>query len=160
MTDCPCGSQRPFETCCGPYLSGQASAPTPEALMRSRYAAFATGNIDHLERTLLPETRDDFDRNQITEWSKSSEWTGLEVRGTSGGAGADEGHVEFVAHFRLSGKDHVHHETSRFVRRDGVWYYADGIIGQRPRSAAKIGRNDPCPCGSGRKYKKCCGAAA
>ncbi|HJZ13258.1 MAG TPA: SEC-C metal-binding domain-containing protein [Acidobacteriota bacterium] len=28
------------------------------------------------------------------------------------------------------------------------------------RNGEKVGRNDPCPCGSGKKYKKCCGANA
>ena len=129
--------------------------------MRSRYSAFATGDIDYLENTLLPETRADFDRAQIAEWAQNSEWTGLEVRSVdAGGEGDSEGVVEFVARFRMQGKDYVHHETGRFARRDGRWWYVDGVMGQRPRSAPKVGRNDPCPCGSGKKYKKCCGAAA
>ncbi|MGQ9367414.1 YchJ family protein [Azospirillum sp. ST 5-10] len=161
MTDCPCGSGRALDACCGPYLSGAAPAPTAEALMRSRYSAFATGNIDYLEDTLLPETRADFDRAQIAEWAQNSEWTGLEVRSVADGGEADsEGVVEFVARFRMQGKDYVHHETGRFAKRDGRWWYVDGVMGQRPRSAPKVGRNDPCPCGSGKKYKKCCGAAA
>ncbi|MFC7331590.1 YchJ family protein [Rhodocista pekingensis] len=159
MSACPCGSGRPIDACCGPHLSGATLPPTAEALMRSRYAAYATGAVDYLEQTLLPETRGDFDREQTVNWSSTSEWTGLEVRATEkGGAADEEGWVEFVARFRTGGKDYVHHETSRFVRRDGRWFYADGIIGTKPRSAAKVGRNDPCPCGSGRKYKKCCGA--
>ncbi|HEV7371204.1 YchJ family protein [Arenibaculum sp.] len=161
MTTCPCGSGRPLEACCGPYLSGDAVPPTPEALMRSRYTAFAVGNLDHLERTLLPGTRDDFDRESVAKWAAGSEWTGLEIRSTEGGGpDDDQGMVEFVAHFRTEGKDLVHHETSRFQRSDGRWWYADGTMGPPPRRAAKVGRNDPCPCGSGRKYKKCCGAAA
>ena len=62
MSNCPCGSGRTLDQCCGPYLDGTAKAPTPEALMRSRYSAFVTVNVDHLERTLLPETRGDFNR--------------------------------------------------------------------------------------------------
>jgi SEC-C motif domain protein len=60
----------------------------------------------------------------------------------------------------MDGKRHIHHETGRFARQDGQWYYVDGIMGVRPRTAPKVGRNDPCPCGSGKKYKKCHGAAA
>ena len=104
MTDCPCRSGRPFDSCCGPFLSGAAVAPTAEALMRSRYTAFATGVIDYLERTLVPEARPGFDRRDAAEWSRTSTWTGLEIVSThAGGANESEGFVEFVAHFeRLS----------------------------------------------------------
>jgi SEC-C motif-containing protein len=158
---CPCASGRAFAECCGPYLSGVALPPTAEALMRSRYSAFATGNIDYLEETLMPGTRADFDRTAVGEWSKSSEWTGLLVRSVEAGSASDtEGYVEFVAQFRQEGTDRVHHETGHFGKRDGRWYYVDGVMGTRPRTVVKIGRNDPCSCGSGKKYKKCCGMAA
>ncbi|HYD99764.1 MAG TPA: YchJ family protein [Alphaproteobacteria bacterium] len=160
-TTCPCGSGRAFDACCGPFLAGTAQAPTAEALMRSRYSAFTTADVDYLEQTLLPETRHDFNRADTEAWAKGSEWTGLQIRGTEkGGEGDEEGVVEFVARFRTNGRDIVHHETSRFRKADGRWYYVDGIMGPRPRTAAKVGRNDPCPCGSGKKYKKCHGANA
>lgn len=158
---CPCASGKSLADCCGPYLSGASLPPTAEALMRSRYSAFATGAIDYLEASLMPGTRDDFDRASASEWAASSEWTGLQVRHVEkGGAGDDEGTVEFVAQYRQEGADRVHHETGHFGRRDGRWYYIDGVMGTRPRTVAKIGRNDPCSCGSGKKFKKCCGAAA
>ncbi len=158
---CPCGSGLAFSACCEPYLTGAKLPPAPEALMRSRYSAFATGNIDYLEETLLPGTRSDFDREGAAQWAAASEWTGLEVSTAEGGGpGEDEGVVEFVAHFRQQGEDRVHHETASFARKDGRWWYVDGIMGVRPRRVEKVGRNDPCTCGSGKKYKKCCGAAA
>lgn len=161
MSTCPCGTGRPLEACCGPYLSGAEAAPTAEALMRSRYSAFVTANVDYLESTLLPETRDDFDRQHVTEWAQNSNWTSLEVLSTSaGGPGDDTGTVEFAARFTLGGREHLHHESSRFTKRDGRWYYVDGdMVKPRPRAVVKVGRNDVCPCGSGKKYKKCCGAA-
>ncbi|WP_207456235.1 YchJ family protein [Azospirillum sp. SYSU D00513] len=159
--DCPCRSGKALEACCGPYLAGTAAAPTAEALMRSRYSAFATHNIDYLEETLMPETRGDFDRAEVEAWAKNSLWTGLEVRSTeNGGPDDEEGIVEFQARFTMNGKQQVHHETGSFAKRDGRWFYVDGVLGARPRSTPKVGRNDPCPCGSGKKYKKCCGAAA
>jgi SEC-C motif domain protein len=158
---CPCRSGLSLEACCGPYLSGARAAPSAEALMRARYAAFATGRIDFLEESLLPGTRGDFDREGAKEWSESSEWTGLEIRRTeAGGESDEEGRVEFLASFRQKGEDRIHHETGRFVKQEGRWYYADGVAGEGPRHVTKIGRNDPCPCGSGKKYKKCCGARA
>lgn len=158
---CPCQSGKSFAECCGPYLSGAAFPPTAEALMRSRYAAFATHNVDYLEETLLPGTRADFDRAAALEWATSSEWKGLQIRSTeAGGAGDSEGWVEFVAVFNQNGQDQVHHETGHFEKQGGRWYYVDGVRGIRPRRVEKVGRNDACPCGSGKKYKKCCGAAA
>ncbi|MAM95947.1 YchJ family protein [Parvibaculum sp.] len=158
---CPCRSGLEFAQCCEPYLTDAKQPSGPEALMRSRYSAFATGNIDYLEETLLPGTRDDFDRKGAAEWAAASEWTGLEVRAVEGGGpGEDEGIVEFVAHFRQQDADRVHHETANFKRQDGRWWYVDGIMGVRPRRVEKVGRNDPCSCGSGKKYKKCCGIAA
>tara|TARA_R110000824_G_scaffold118960_13_gene271880 strand:- start:14968 stop:15462 length:495 start_codon:yes stop_codon:yes gene_type:complete len=160
-SDCPCASGKAFAACCEPYLTGAALPPSAEALMRSRYTAFATGNIVYLEESLMPGTREDFDAAGAAEWSKSSEWTGLEVRYVeNGGEADDEGYVEFVACFRQEGADRVHHETGHFGRHDGRWYYIDGMMGTRPRQVAKVGRNDPCTCGSGKKFKKCCGAAA
>src|SRR5690606_37710579 len=159
--DCPCRSGLEFSKCCEPALSGAVVPATPEALMRSRYSAFAAGRIDYLEETLLPGTRDDFDAAGASEWAAASEWTGLEIRHTEGGGpGESEGIVEFVAHYRQGGVDRVHHETSTFRFQDGRWWYVDGIMGVRPRRVEKVGRNDPCSCGSGKKYKKCCGGAA
>ncbi len=162
MTDCPCGSGRVLSECCGPYLSGERHAPTAEALMRARYSAFATRQIDYLEDSLLPETRHDFDREHVREWADSSQWIGLDVIGVTDGGEADtEGKVEFVAHFTVGGREHHHHELSRFVKRDDRWWYLDGtIVPPKPRIVTKIGRNEPCPCGSGKKYKKCCATAA
>ena len=99
---CPCGSGLTLESCCGRYLSGGETAPTAEALMRARYSAFATGAIDYLEQTLLPETRGDFDRAHVTDWARGSRWLGLEVRSVAaGGPDDDEGTVEFAAHFHF-----------------------------------------------------------
>jgi len=129
--------------------------------MRSRYSAYVVGAIDYLGDTLHPEHRSDWDRDATARWASQSEWLKLEIRSTeAGGEGDKEGFVEFVAHFNEDGKHKVHQERSRFQRHEGRWYYVDG---QLPRPATqrhegpKVGRNDPCPCGSGKKYKKCCG---
>lgn len=161
MTACPCGSTREYDACCGPLLARESKATTAEALMRSRYTAFTKGDVDYLEQTLRPDTRDDFDRESVSAWAKDSTWQGLEIRSTeAGGEADDKGVVEFVAHFSFQDKPQVHHETSVFSKdADGTWYYVDGKMGPPPRKVQKIGRNDPCTCGSGKKYKKCCGAA-
>ena len=127
--------------------------------MRSRYTAFATGSIEHLHETLAPGTRDDFDFDETKKWAESSEWLGLEIRDTRAGSEQDDfGEVEFIARYKQKAGAFEHRERGNFTKQDGQWYYVDGqIMGPETiRKAPKVGRNDPCPCGSGKKYKKCC----
>ena len=159
---CPCGSGLPFENCCEPYLLGRKPAPTAESLMRARYSAYALGSIDYLFKTSGPKIRKDFDAEGSKRWSESAEWTGLEVVAKENGEEADsKGIVEFIAHYTVKETPFDHHEIATFEKIDNEWRFIDGkIIGPAPvrREEPKIGRNDPCPCGSGKKYKKCCGA--
>ena len=157
MISCPCGSGRGLDECCAPLLAG-AAAPSPEALMRSRYSAFALGDAAYLETTLAPEACEDYDRTETETWIKEAKWHGLEVRDSS--EDGDRGSVEFVARYTFRGKPFAHHELGSIRRHEGRWVYVDGVMNPRAqqRVASKTGRNDPCPCGSGRKYKKCCGA--
>jgi SEC-C motif domain protein len=129
--------------------------------MRSRYSAYVRGDVDYLEHSLAPEAREQFDRSAAAATATSVRWMGLTIRSVRDGGPADEtGTVEFVVRFSEGGKKGAHHELSRFRREAGRWVYVDGTIDPvpAPRSVANVGRNDPCPCGSGKKYKKCCGA--
>ena len=158
---CPCGSGKAYAVCCGPILKGSAAAETAEALMRSRYSAYVTGRLDFLAESLHPEHRDDLDIAATRRWSQRARWLNLEVVSSrEGGPEDDQGEVEFIASYREKGVVKLHRERASFQRRDGVWYYVDGEL-VKPETAVhtqpKVGRNDPCPCGSGRKYKKCCG---
>ncbi|MCA1907416.1 MAG: YchJ family protein [Magnetospirillum sp.] len=157
MTSCPCGSGQSLDLCCAPLLSG-AAASSPEALMRSRYTAFTQANAAYLEDTLAPEAKEDYNRDETEAWIKEAKWHGLEVRGAS--EEGDGGSVEFVARYTFRGKPYAHHELASFRKLDGRWVYVDGVMNPRPqqRVVDKVGRNDPCPCGSGKKFKKCCGA--
>lgn len=158
LDNCPCFSGRSFGSCCGTYLLGNGFAPTAETLMRSRYAAYATHNFDYLEATLLPEQRGEYDRETASLWSRSSEWIGLEILSVQKGTETDTtGLVEFIAHYNQNGQDLQHHETSRFARKDNIWYYVDDVRPANQVRVSKTGRNDPCTCGSGKKYKRCCG---
>lgn len=156
MKRCPCGTGRSLEDCCGPVLSGMP-AITPEVLMRSRYSAFVLCDIDHLERTHAPETRGNFNRAEAERFASEVEWLGLEIISSS--ESNDTGMVEFHARFCQNGHESGQHELSRFKRQDGCWLYVDGDVSakQLPRRVVKVGRNDPCACGSGKKYKRCCG---
>ncbi len=160
---CPCGSGRAFDNCCGPYLLGDAAAPTAEALMRSRYTAYAMNSIDYLYKTSGARVQKEFDAASSKRWAESSVWTGLDiVRTEKGGVDDDDGVVEFIAHYSIKDQPFDHHEIASFKKINGEWLFFDGkIVGPEPvrREEPKIGRNDPCPCGSGKKYKKCCGIA-
>ncbi|HET9624922.1 MAG TPA: YchJ family metal-binding protein [Kofleriaceae bacterium] len=138
-----------------------APAPTALALMRSRYAAFVRGAIDHLISTHDPATRGGVDRDAVARWSRDTQWLGLEIVATErGGVDDDTGIVEFIARGVTNGTPFAQRERSRFRRLDGRWCYTDGTVIREPaRAVASVGRNEPCPCGSGVKYKRCHGAA-
>lgn len=161
MDRCPCASGKDYADCCQPYLEGGLAAPTAEALMRSRYSAFAKVKIDYLQETLAPKSRKGFDAASIEQWAKAAEWTGLEVKETQGGGENDTtGMVHFVAKYAIQDQEQDFEETAHFVKQDGKWLYVDGEVkGHTPyrREAPKVGRNEPCPCQSGKKFKKCCG---
>ncbi len=158
MTQCPCGSALSYEACCEPIILGATPAATPEALMRSRYTAFSRQALAHLKESLHPDSRADYDEAGAQRWAEDSEWLQLEVVDSSGDE--EEGQVEFIATYRRKGVKHVHHENAHFVRHKDRWYYMDGDMvtpGTVRREGPRVGRNDPCLCGSGKKYKKCCG---
>lgn len=161
---CPCGSGQPYVTCCAPYHKGEAFPPTAAELMRSRYAAFAVSDIDYLKETTAPERRSAFVPREVERWNRSVTWKGLEILDTvAGGPDDATGEVTFIARFERHGAPGEVREHSRFNRENGKWRYVDGDVEQPEkqapsrREAPKVGRNDPCPCGSGKKFKKCCG---
>ncbi|WP_163558012.1 YchJ family protein [Halomonas sp. NO4] len=146
---CPCGSGRSLAGCCGRYHAGDP-APTPEALMRSRYSAFALDLADYLLATWHPSTRPArLDPDPATVWKCLEVLEVLES-----GEEGERGWVHFRATFREGRRWSVLEESSRFVREAGRWFYLDG---NPTVHRLKPGRNAPCPCGSGRKFKACCG---
>ncbi|WP_243361043.1 YchJ family protein [Fundidesulfovibrio terrae] len=159
---CPCGSGLELSACCGPIVAGTRPAPTAEALMRSRYTAYVLCDVDHLKRSLDQRWHATFDVDGSREWSEKATWKGLTILSTKAGAeGDEEGEVEFVASFEMDGEEQQLRERSRFRKRAGEWRYLDGKVKSTNEpvvaSGPKVGRNDPCPCGSGKKFKKCCG---
>jgi SEC-C motif-containing protein len=120
---CPCDSGSTYADCCGNWHAGLLQglhAPTPEALMRSRYSAYVLDLIDYVLATWHPATAPgELELPPL-------KWLGLEVRLAQ--ATAQAGVVEFVARCRENGRAQRMHETSRFVREQGRWYYVDGII--------------------------------
>ncbi|WP_229924481.1 YchJ family protein [Streptomyces sulfonofaciens] len=121
---CPCGSGQPYAACCGRFHSGVALAPTAEALMRSRYSAFAVRDEGYLLRTWHPRTRP-----AGVAFAAGLGWTGLEIEATEAGSAFHaRGVVRFRAHFTDGGRAGVLRERSRFEREAGAWVYVDGDI--------------------------------
>jgi len=166
MKNCHCGSGRQYSECCEPYITGQAKAPTAEALMRSRYSAYVEHAIDYIINTCVVKgDKDNADYKSTRDWSEKSKWLGLKITSVEkGGIEDNEGTVEFEASYERDGLKDVHQEKAKFKRETdadgtfGEWLYDEGQIVPRTvvRSAPKVGRNEPCTCGSGRKYKHCC----
>lgn len=159
---CPCCSGIPFNQCCGALLNGEQLASTAEALMRSRYTAYVLKQIDYLTESLHPDYRQDHDQLAAKRWAEQAEWLGLEVKEIIGGREQDQtGTVEFIANYRERGQIRHYHEIGHFCREQERWYYVEGQLPKNKtqrREQQKVGRNALCPCGSGKKYKKCCGS--
>lgn len=147
---CCCNSGRTEDTCCGPYLAGQAIPKTPKQLMRSRYAAFFHKNSDYLIATRDPDFREVNDRQALATTFDNTRWLGLVVIQTDDSQLEQGiGSVEFAAFY-----DGGHlHEKSLFVNREGRWYYCEGQM----LPPLVWGRNQLCWCNSQKKYKKCHG---
>ena len=156
---CPCGSGRSFGECCDPILRRQRRAGTAEELMRSRFTAHALRDYAHLHRTFLSTARLPYQPEREGD-AEDLSWTRLVVHSHEiSDAKPDMAWVDFSAYYQHDGAEHAIHEKSEFERIEGEWFYTRAIrSGPAPIKSAhpKIGRNDPCPCGSGKKYKQCC----
>jgi len=159
MNSCPCGSGSNYAACCEPIIRGKQKAATAEQLMRARYTAHVKVEVDFLFDSTHPDYREGYDHKGTRTWAENSEWHGLEIlEASQGGPGDEQGEVTFIARFRDKSGLRTHHEYGHFERVDGRWLFTEGVmVKAKPLSVAKVGRNDPCSCGSGLKYKKCCG---
>jgi SEC-C motif-containing protein len=159
MSDCPCCSGKTYASCCEAIIKNE-SASTALTLMRSRYTAYNNVNADYLYYTTHPKTRVENSIIEIENWSKENSWSRLEILDSENGKVNDKnGTVEFKAYFSdKNGSKQIHHEKSTFLKKDGKWFYLEGIANP-PKTNTKriVARNEPCPCGSGKKFKKCCG---
>lgn len=176
MKECPCGAGFPYTDCCGPLIRGATFADTAEDLMRSRYTAYTKGEWEYLEQT---RHHQDLQETIFTRSNLRSEeicWNKLEIlKIEKGGAFDETGKVHFIAHYSENGEPKTLQENSAFLKEKGRWYYSQlkskvipasrkpslskSKIPSKPlvRNQPKIRRNEPCPCGSEKKYKKCCG---
>jgi len=154
--NCLCGSDLSYAQCCGLLHSGKSHATTAKALMRARFTAYAMRNGDY-----LLQTWDVPSRPEAIDFSKETGvWTSLDIISTKKGAEKDsKGIVEFKAYFTQDDEAKVMNEISRFVKKQGHWFYLDGKVKSVGSSEGPMnqGLNAPCACGSGKKFKRCCG---
>ena len=128
MKDCYCSSGKLLANCCELFLLGNAKPLTAEQLMRSRYSAYATANIEYLLKTTHPSTRKFHDSKSIKNWATLNTWQKLEIIFTEKGTQNDKkGIVEFKAYYLDSNSvPNIHHEVSNFVKELGKWFFVDG----------------------------------
>ena len=161
-----------YQDCCQPYHDafyneevGGIKAETAERLMRSRYSAFVLVKPEYIVKTTLPAQQTLLDVTAIESWAKGTDWAGLEIVAHTPKLGKRHAQVEFKAYFKspeetmggLAEKIQAHHELSTFVKvqdntnQDACWYFLD------PTVAMTVSQKQPCICGSGEKFKRCCG---
>jgi len=153
---CVCGRGRKVDDCCMAIIEGRRKALSAAELMRSRYTAFKTVNRHYILQSWHSSTRP-----RDIEFDENTDWLGLKLISVSkvtNECTEKTAFVEFIADYRCNGVMGQMHERSRFLSDEGIWFYVDGEQIE-PGSGASIkrpGRNDPCFCGSGKKFKKCC----
>ena len=159
MNICPCGSGADYVHCCEPVITGIHPAQTAEQLMRARYSSYVGLQMDFIFESTHPDHRAGYDHAGTRAWAEQSTWQGLEIVGVTKGGEADTvGEVEFIARYQEKNVNREHHERAQFNKIESRWFFTEAnMVKQKPIIASKVGRNDPCLCGSGLKYKKCCG---
>jgi len=153
---CPCGSGKPFAQCCAPIIAGTVRPETAEQLMRARFTAHVTHDSAFIHRTYQATAKLPF---VADEKEPDIGWTRLVIKSHELGGQPDLAYVDFSAYYLDRGREFSLDEKAEFKRLGGEWIYTRPLReGPAPIKAAhpKPGRNDPCPCGSGKKYKHCC----
>ncbi|MDH3631421.1 MAG: YchJ family metal-binding protein [Gammaproteobacteria bacterium] len=148
--NCPCHSGQLFDQCCGRFISHRELPENALQLMRSRYCAYVLDDAEYLSETWHP----DFRPSQLTGDS-GIRWIGLTIIDSA--EQNMQAMVEFEARMVVDGQVQAMHEKSNFVVMQGKWFYTNGGMLAPTFQPWKPGRNEPCPCGSGKKFKRCCG---
>ena len=146
---CPCQSSKSYEDCCGRFHTHMQFPETAEQLMRSRYAAYVLKNVPYIVETTVPSQQGLLNVQAIQAWAEETQWRGLQILNTES-LTKTQSAVEFNAVFQGEEGEQTHHERSIFVKIDDRWYFVDPTV---PLPTMK----QPCVCGSGKKFKHCCG---
>ena len=154
-----------YTDCCQPYHDGLLNkeadgikAETAKRLMRTRYSAFVLVKPNYIVKTTIPAQQNLLDIKAIENWAKETDWAGLEIVTHTPKLGKRHAQVEFKAYFKTNENLQAHHELSAFVKvidkanNDARWYFLD------PTVSMSVTQKQPCICGSGEKFKRCCGA--
>ena len=155
---CFCCSNKPYSECCEPKHTGATIAESAQALMRSRYSAYCLSNWAYILKTYSKKQRASLSEQALEVSASGTKWLALSVVAPSTEAqqsSATTDQVEFKAYYAVNHKPYLMHETSDFVMEDNEWRYTTGIM-HSDSGLLKTGRNDPCFCGSGKKFKQCC----
>ncbi|MEM5527609.1 YchJ family protein [Gammaproteobacteria bacterium AS21] len=156
---CPCGSFKTYNDCCLPVHNDQATATQAEQLMRARYSAFVLANIDFLIQSHYHLADTEQERAQIKATTALA-WCKLEIVKACQQDKSDTSFVEFKAWYLDNQKLELLHEKSRFIKKtidnQQYWYYVDGTFPKTLDTKQAVSRNGPCPCNSGKKFKRCC----
>ncbi|WP_314343230.1 YchJ family protein [Haemophilus parahaemolyticus] len=148
---CPCQSGKSYTDCCQPFHLHQMIPDSAEKLMRSRYTAYTQVNIPYIVETTVPAQQALLDQPAMQLWGEETDWAGLEIITHQPFVSKIHSWVEFKAFFNIENGIDAYHERSLFVLISGRWYFVDPTV---PLPSQK----QPCVCGSGKKFKHCCGA--
>lgn len=146
---CPCQSSKSYKDCCGRFHTHAQFPETAEQLMRSRYTAYVLKNVPYIVDTTVPSQQALLNVQAIQAWAEETQWLGLQILNTES-LTKTQSAVEFNAVFQGEEGEQTHHERSIFVKIDDRWYFVDPTV---PLPTMK----QPCVCGSGKKFKHCCG---
>jgi SEC-C motif-containing protein len=152
---CYCGSGLTLGDCCLSFIEQRSMPQNAEQLMRSRFSAFCLARGDYLYHTHHPDHRANLSEQELTRSAQTTPWVKLEIF-SHGQLSHDTSQVAFRAWYLSGGRLIPHCELSFFRCVDGRWFYTYGELEQTESRGIRVGRNDPCPCDSGLKFKKCC----
>lgn len=154
IKNCFCGNQLTFELCCQPIIDGKVEAKNAEILMRSRFTAYVLKNYLYILQTYASAQRAKLTVNQLADSVQDTQWLSLQVLAHQ--TQENTAQVEFKAFYQLDNDYYVMHELSNFVFEDQKWLYSNGVM-EKDSGEFSPERNSLCLCGSGKKFKKCCG---
>lgn len=151
---CYCGTAQAFEQCCAPIINGEKKADNAEQLMRSRYSAYCVNNSEYIHNTYALTKHAENSVREIKLFAELADFIKLTVN--SFNEQGNSAQVHFKAEYICDGYYCQLEEVSNFVIEEDQWRYLDGTL--TPHNETKLGRNDTCPCDSGKKFKKCHGS--
>lgn len=154
IKNCLCGNKLTFEQCCQPIVSGEINAKNAEQLMRSRFTAYAIKDYQYILQTYASAQRTKLTVSELANSDQDTLWLSLQV--LTHRSQSNTAQVEFKAFYQIDSHYYVMHELSDFVLHHGKWFYSTGVI-QKDSGKFSPERNSQCVCGSGKKFKKCCG---